>query len=187
MAPVQQVNTYSDGSFMVVAMEPGRYRLKVSAHEEFISHETELMSLAVGTEELLPDIRLEKGAGIEGLIRSLLDALRDDRAHLLQLLQRFAALVGLGNLATQCDDRRDLLVAQWGHALLASHRLLDVGRQLFQLLELTLFGLCLELRHHFRREQLERFADVLVLVAAPLLDERHLVDTRVRETAKMLA
>src|SRR5579875_3155645 len=45
----------------------------------------------------------------------------------------------------------------------------------------------LELRHDARRKQLERRADVLVPVVAPLLDEDDLVDARVLEGAEVLA
>src|SRR6185312_13289935 len=43
------------------------------------------------------------------------------------------------------------------------------------------------LRHHLFREQIERLADVLMLVAAALLDERHLIDAVLMEAAQMLA
>src|SRR5438552_9440933 len=40
------------------------------------------------------------------------------------------------------------------------------------------FGIVPELRHHFRREQLQRLADMLVAVLAGLVEQDHLVDMR---------
>ena len=45
----------------------------------------------------------------------------------------------------------------------------------------------LEFGHDLRREELQRLADMLVAVVAALLNEGDLVDTRLRETAQMLA
>ena len=46
-------------------------------------------------------------------------------------------------------------------------------------------SLLLELGHHVGGEELERLADVLVAIAAALLDEDHLVDADVGELAQV--
>ena len=84
-------------------------------------------------------------------------------------------------------DRRDLVVGQRLHPLLALHRRLDVGRELLGLALHALGFVLLELAHHLAGEQLERLADVLVPVAAALLDEGHLVDAALVELAQVLA
>ncbi len=53
---------------------------------------------------------------------------------------------------------------------------LDVGGELLVLLALPLDLVGLELGHHIVGEQLERLADVLVLVVSALLNEDGLID-----------
>src|SRR5260370_36755987 len=101
------------------------------------------------------------------------------------LLLAFGAGAFLGYLAAERDKDRNLLVAHRLHRLLASHRLFDIGREL---LPLALFPRDFALpkfRHDFLCEQFKRLANVLVLVAAALLNEHGLVDARLLEWAQM--
>ena len=67
---------------------------------------------------------------------------------------------------------------------LALHRLLEDRRDSLGLLMRTLLLALLEFRHHLLGEQVERRADVLVLVVARLRDEHDLVDAGFLELAQ---
>ena len=92
-----------------------------------------------------------------------------------------------GDAPAECDEGGDLVVSELRHLHLARQRRLDVGRKLRVLLRLARSPAFLELRHHLGGEQLERLADVLVLVHPRLLDERDLIDARSLELAQMVA
>lgn len=72
-------------------------------------------------------------------------------------------------------------------ANLPRHRRLDGRGERLGLFRQPLSLVLLEFRHHVRGEQLEQLADVLVPVAAALLDEDDLVDASVLEAAQVLA
>src|SRR5213075_3169200 len=92
------------------------------------------------------------------------------------LLLALGAGAFLGDLAAERDKDRNLLVTHRLHRLPARHRLFDIGRELF-LLPLSPRDITLpKFRHDFFCEQFQRFANVLMLVAAALLDEHGLVD-----------
>src|SRR5271163_918576 len=67
---------------------------------------------------------------------------------------------------------------------LALHRLRENRRDALGLLMCAFLLALLELRKHLLREQVERRANILVLVVARLRDEHHLVDARVLELAQ---
>src|SRR5579871_2203389 len=82
---------------------------------------------------------------------------------------------GLRPLHGGLDDR-DLVVGERLHPALSRRRRFEERGERFRLLRVALGDLGLELGHHLGREKLKRFADVLVFVAAGLLQEDHLVD-----------
>src|SRR6185295_2619993 len=96
-------------------------------------------------------------------------------------------LHAFGDLPAERDDLGNLAVRERLHEFLALHRFLDEGREFFSLLLDAFRFFFLELGHHFAREEVQRFADMLVLVAPALLDEGDLIDAGVMETAQMLA
>ncbi len=101
------------------------------------------------------------------------------------LFLAFGAGAFFGDLAAKRDVNRNLLVAHRLHGFFARHRFFDVGREFFLFF---LFALDLarpEFRHHVFGEQLQSLADVLVLVAAALLDEDGLVDAGLLEVPQM--
>src|SRR5580704_14434892 len=77
----------------------------------------------------------------------------------------------------RCDRR---------HLLLALERRFYERRQLGLLLGIACHLIRLQGWHHFRGKELQRIADMLVLVAAALLNEHHLVDARLLVALQML-
>src|SRR5262249_40322180 len=81
----------------------------------------------------------------------------------------------------------DLVLGERRHPHLARHRLLDVRRELRGLLALALPLALAEFGHDIVCEELERLADVLMAIAAALLNEGHLVDASRLEGPTVLA
>ena len=79
------------------------------------------------------------------------------------------------------------MVGERLHPRLALERGGDVGRELLGLARLPRRRLGLERGHHLGGKQLQRLADVVVAVAAGLLQEDDLVDTAFDEAGKMRA
>src|SRR6266581_2360385 len=97
----------------------------------------------------------------------------------LRLAQRDGVAVRLIGRALVVGERRELLLAREGG--------FDGRPQLLQLPRLPLRLLVVELGHDVLREQLERFADVLVPVPTALLDENRLVHARILKCPQRLA
>jgi len=68
MVGMHEGTTYSDGSFLLAAMESGEYSLSVTAAGDFARAQTKLFTLHAGAETTVADIRLEPGARIEGIV-----------------------------------------------------------------------------------------------------------------------
>ena len=92
------------------------------------------------------------------------------------LFLAFGAGAFFGDFSPERDVDRYLLVTHRLHGALAFHRHRDIRRELFLLLLFMHDFARPKFRHHIAGEQFERFADMLVLVAAALLDEHGLVD-----------
>src|SRR5258706_10474489 len=123
---------------------------------------------------------LERGA-----LAHFLEEARTFRILLWHLLALRRGL--FGDLTAQRHHRRNFRIRERLHVLLALHRFFDERRELFLFLLLALRLSLLELGHYVGCEELERFADMLVLVASALLDERDLVDAHLVELAQVLA
>jgi hypothetical protein len=73
------------------------------------------------------------------------------------------------------------------HGRLALHRPVEERPEPLELSPSPFLVAGFELRHHLAREELQRLADVTVAVAAALLDEDDLIDSRLRELPKVFA
>src|SRR5262249_17857788 len=83
--------------------------------------------------------------------------------------------------------QRDLLVSERLHPFLPRQSGFYEGTKLSCLLCLAPRHLSLELRHHLRREELERLADVRVLVETRLLQKDDLINAGVLKIANVVA
>src|SRR5262245_41487669 len=81
-------------------------------------------------------------------------------------------------------DAGNVGLRQWGSHLLARQRTRNEGRQLLCLASFAHAVLLLALGQHLGREQLQGSADVLVAIAARLLQQDDLIDPRCRKRAR---